>query len=249
MPPLRAVRQAGRTEQYTLATVDGFSKDMATRMQEVLRQSGALAASLDRTFPHRLLQSSLPSDATESLIRKKYEEQNTYRAQLMSAGLLEAEEAIPLQQSKLEENERKVLWHYLGDVEKKFSVYNSLLRRVELFTKIINQDKFLFKKLSLDKEKGFIFTSDNGDNVPLSALSSGEQHELVLSYELLFKAKEKSLILIDEPELSLHVTWQHKFLDDMKRISDLSDLDFLIATHSPSIVYRRSSLMIKLGGA
>ena len=37
----------------------------------------------------------------------------------------------------------------------------------------------------------------------LVRLSSGEQHELVLAYDLLFKVKEKSLVLIDEPELSL----------------------------------------------
>ncbi|MGC9196109.1 MAG: AAA family ATPase [Syntrophobacteraceae bacterium] len=238
--------QHGRFERYTRATVEGLSQDMATRMQQVLRQSGTLAASLDRTFPHRLLQGKLPRDATEKKIRQKYEEQTAYRKRLMAAGLLDAEETLPLQQNRLDEGERKVLWYYLGDVKQKLDVYSSLLQKTELFRNIINKDKFLFKKLSLDKEKGFIFTMDNGQNVPLRVLSSGEQHELVLAYELLFRATEKSLILIDEPELSLHVTWQHRFLDDMKLISELADLDFLIATHSPSIVHKRSDLMIKL---
>ncbi len=52
--------------------------------------------------------------------------------------------------------------------------------------------------------------------------------------------------MIDEPELSLHVTWQHKFLNDIERISKLADLDFLIATHSPSIIHDRRSLMVSL---
>lgn len=81
-----------------------------------------------------------------------------------------------------------MLWYYMGDVEQKLKVYSSLLLKAELFKSIINQDKFLFKSLSLDKEKGFIFTMDNGTNVPLHVLSSGEQHELVLAYELLFRA-------------------------------------------------------------
>lgn len=236
-----------RVEHHTRATVEDLSQDMAARMQDVLRQSGTLAASLDRTFPHRLLQGALPRNATEKNIREKYEKQTAYRQRLMTAGLLEAEEALPLQPNQLDQSERKVLWYYLGDVEKKLEVYRSLLQKAELFTSIINQDKFLYKSISLDKDKGFIFTMTNGKNVPLQSLSSGEQHELVLSYELLFRAKEKSLILIDEPELSLHVTWQHKFLDDMKRISDLANLDFLIATHSPSIVHKRNDLMVKLG--
>lgn len=237
----------GRLERFTRATVEDFSQDMATRMQEVLRESGVLAASLDRTFPHRLLQGPLPRSASERTIRKKYEEQTVYRQRLMDAGLLEAEETLPLQESKLDQSERKVLWYYLGDVKRKLEVYSTLLQKAELLKSIINQDKFLYKNLSLDKEKGFIFTMHNGRKVPLDALSSGEQHELVLAYELIFRAKTQSLILIDEPELSLHVTWQHKFLDDMERISKLSNLDFLIATHSPSIVNKRSDLMVKLG--
>lgn len=240
---------AARSDSRPRATVEDLAKDMAARMQEVLRQSGTLAASLDRSFPYRLLQGESPPNATEESIRHRYESQSAYRQRLMTAGLLEAEEALPLQQDQLDPSERKVLWYYLDDIDKKLDVYRDLLERIELFTSIINDNKFLFKSLSLHKDKGFIFTSKNGQIVPLEQLSSGEQHELVLAYELLFLAKRKSLILVDEPELSLHVTWQHKFLDDMQRISQLSDLDFLIATHSPSIVYRRRDLMVKLGEA
>jgi predicted ATPase len=243
----RRASSVERRDSRARMTVEDLSKDMARRVQEVLRSSGSLAASLDRTFPHRLLQGKLPSAATERAIRRRYEEQTAYRQRLMAAGLLQAEETLPLQQDILDQSERKVLWYYLGDIDKKLEVYRELLDRAELFTRIINHNKFLYKTLSLHKDQGFIFTSNNGQDVPLSALSSGEQHELVLAYELLFRAKEKSLILIDEPELSLHVTWQHKFLDDMKRISELANLDFLIATHSPSIVHHRTNLMIQLG--
>ena len=240
---------AGRRDTSARITVEDLAGDMARRIQDVLRASGALAASLDRAFPHRLLQAKLPASATEENIRRHYEEQSAYRQRLMDAGLLQPEETLPLQEESLDESERKVLWYYLADVDQKLEVYRDLLERAELFMRIINVNKFLYKRLSINKDRGFVFTNDNGKNVPLSALSSGEQHELVLAYELLFRARGKSLILIDEPELSLHVTWQHKFLDDMKEISKLADLDFLIATHSPSIVYGRTELMVELGEA
>ncbi|HEY4033298.1 MAG TPA: AAA family ATPase, partial [Ktedonobacteraceae bacterium] len=77
-------------------------------------------------------------------------------------------------------------------------------------------------------------------------LSSGEQHELVLFYELLFKVAPGSLILIDEPELSLHIVWQKQFLQDVQKVTQLSDIDILIATHAPSIIHNRWDLTVGL---
>jgi predicted ATP-binding protein involved in virulence len=165
----------------------------------------------------------------------------------MEAGLIDPEKLVALPSGELDENARHVLWHYLNDVQEKFKVFNSLLNRVELFKEIINT-RLLYKDFAIDKETGFVFKGEHGGLVPLRTLSSGEQHELVLSYELLFRVKEGSLILIDEPELSLHVTWQHKFLEDITRISEMADLDFIVATHSPSIIHKQSHLMVQLGG-
>ncbi|MBA7563087.1 hypothetical protein ES708_04740 [subsurface metagenome] len=226
-------------------TVERYSEEMIERMQEALRQSGTVAASLDRTFPNRLLETEIPSHATEKKIREIYEEQSKYRGRLMAAGLIDAQEPVPLPKGEVDYNVRKVLWHYLNDVNKKFEVFDPLLQKVELFKEIINT-RFLYKSFSLDKREGFVFSSEESGKIPLRSLSSGEQHELVLSYELIFRVPQNSLILIDEPELSLHVTWQHRFLEDIARISQLVDLDFLIATHSPSIIHDRHNLMVGL---
>src|SRR5690349_22975449 len=40
--------------------------------------------------------------------------------------------------------------------------------------------------------------------IDVEALSSGEQHELVLLFDLIFRVEKNTLVLIDEPELSLH---------------------------------------------
>ena len=81
----------------------------------------------------------------------------------------------------------------------------------------------------------------------LEALSSGEQHELVLHYDLLFRVRPNILVLIDEPELSLHVAWQKRFLPDLLEIVATARFGVLIATHSPYIVGDYSDLMIGLG--
>ncbi len=229
----------------TLNTVEEYSVEMAKKLQETMRESGSVAASLDRTFPNRLFESKLPKEASEDKIREKYQQQSSYRERLMKAGLLEEEQLVALPEGNLESNDLKFLWFYLTDIDNKLEVFSPLLRKVELFKDIINS-RFLYKSFFIDKSEGFVFSSENGEKVPLRTLSSGEQHEIVLAYELIFKVPEKSFIMIDEPELSLHVTWQHKFLNDLERISKLVDLDFLIATHSPSVIHNRRSLMVAL---
>ncbi|MEC4867623.1 MAG: AAA family ATPase, partial [Jaaginema sp. PMC 1078.18] len=103
-------------------------------------------------------------------------------------------------------------------------------------------------------EKGFVFSTrynnslTNSKQLLPTELSSGEQHELVLLYELLFKVEPNSLVLIDEPELSLHVGWQVQFLKDLQEIVKLANLDILMATHSPDIIQDRWDLTVELKG-
>ncbi|HEY0755776.1 MAG TPA: AAA family ATPase [Ktedonobacteraceae bacterium] len=72
--------------------------------------------------------------------------------------------------------------------------------------------------------------------------------EKLLFYELLFKASPGSLIMIDEPEISLHVVWQEHFLQDVQDITRLADVDVLIATHSPDIIDGHRDLVVELEG-
>lgn len=50
------------------------------------------------------------------------------------------------------------------------------------------------------------------------------------------------MILIDEPEISLHIAWQQSFLEDMEAIAKLSNIRMMIATHSPDIINGRWDL-------
>ena len=72
---------------------------------------------------------------------------------------------------------------------------------------------------------------------------------MVLLYELLFKVQKYSLALIDEPELSLHVSWQRQFLEDLQEVRKLTQINMLIATHSPDIIQDRWDLTVELKGS
>ena len=85
--------------------------------------------------------------------------------------------------------------------------------------------------------------------IPLDRLSSGEQHEIILLVDLLFSIPQGAVVLIDEPEISLHVAWQIAFLPDVRRIADLVGFKFIVATHSPQIINDEWEHATRLGPA
>src|SRR5690606_31118696 len=67
--------------------------------------------------------------------------------------------------------------------------------------------------------------------------SSGEYHLLISLLGIFARIKPNSLILIDEPETSLHPNWQMRYIDELKKIfKKYSDCHFILASHSHFIV-------------
>lgn len=236
----------GRTirRPMTLYSVASYSEDLAENIQTKLAEYGQLSQTLDRTFPARVVQKK--ASLTDDQLREKIDQLERERNQLISAGLLKKDEDSNFQvKDSIDDSTRKLLSVYIEDVDKKLNVFNDIYPKVELFKNIINK-KYSFKSVTIDQSKGFIFTTQEGEVLSPTDLSSGEQHELVILYELLFKVKPNTLILIDEPEMSLHISWQQEFLKDLQEITKLSELDILMATHSPDIINDRWDLTVEL---
>ena len=229
-------------------TVDRYAKELTEVIQATLAEYGEVSQALDRTFPARVIKEPATLILSSQALQQKLRSLEEKRAYLMGAGLLDSDNAVDSQlQQDIDDRTKSLLWVYVKDTEKKLGVLENLAAKIDLFKRIVNQ-RFLYKKMSIGREKGLSFTTPNGQPLPAARLSSGEQHELVLLYELLFNVKPDSLILIDEPELSLHVAWQQQFLEDLQEITRLSSIDVLIATHSPSIIHDRWDLTVELKG-
>ncbi len=126
---------------------------------------------------------------------------------------------------------------YLNTLEQKLHVYDDIRRRLRLFFNLLNEKKFVNKSFVVSRESGFqVHLNKGGILDDLNNLSSGEQNEIYLLFKLIFEVPSKSLLLIDEPELSLHVAWQLQFIKDIKEIAKIRDIQIIIATHSPEIV-------------
>lgn len=81
-------------------------------------------------------------------------------------------------------------------------------------------------------------TLNNDFSVKLSvkSLSSGELNIVTILYYLIFETTRGSIVLIDEPEISLHVVWQEQLSALKEKIMESKPgVQVIIATHSPFI--------------
>lgn len=106
---------------------------------------------------------------------------------------------------------------------------------IKVFRDICN--KYLINKQVFYDESGiniFIKSDLTGDKIQLKHLSSGEKQIIsIFSKIYLSEANKKFIVLFDEPELSLSMTWQKQLLPD---IVNSKKCEFLLAvTHSPFI--------------
>ena len=76
-----------------------------------------------------------------------------------------------------------------------------------------------------------------GGNIKFQHLSSGQFHLLKSIITLMAELENSSLILIDEPEISLHPSWQINYMSVLnKMISQFNNCHVVVATHSHLIV-------------
>lgn len=229
-------------------TVSLYSEQLAKHINGSIARYGELSQSLDRTFPARLVGDGGPSGGSVETLREDLDAIERKRSRLEAAGLLAGDQRdIEIPDLRfVDESQRGVLAVYAQDAKTKLGVFDKLYERVNTFTRIANS-RFRHKRVAVGAD-GLTVVMDDGATLDLEKLSSGEQHELVMLYELLFRAPGSSLILIDEPELSLHVAWQERWVKDLEETAKLSDFRAIVATHSPEIIGDRWHLTVELHG-
>ena len=245
----RTVRRRGRyRSDSSRRTIQIYSEELSSLVTKSIAEYAKLSQALDRTFPARLVAGSSVSDGSVETLLEDLDAIKQQRSRLEEAGLLTSDQAsIEIPDLALVDTSRRgVLAVYAQDTKRKLGVFDDLYGKINAFMRIANSH-LRYKQVTVSIE-GLKVVSSTGENLDLEMLSSGEQHELIILYELLFRTSENSLILIDEPELSLHVVWQEAFVNDLDELAELSDFRAILATHSPEIVGDRWDLTVELNG-
>jgi energy-coupling factor transporter ATP-binding protein EcfA2 len=241
-----ARQRVGRRRDSGGAPINTYLEAVRGALDNARIESTKIRQARDRNFVRRLLDKASRMTVNEPRLRERFIAIGTEAEALERNGLL-TDSLDVLPQTKLNPGEKRVVSLFLDDFEAKLKPLRPVASKLERLRQVIGS-KFLNKSLEIDSSGGVVFLAqpDNHQIAPES-LSSGEQHQLALISRLLFTEDPGTTVLIDEPELSLHVGWQHEMVGDLIEIAEVADLTFVLATHSTAIINNRWELVEELG--
>lgn len=111
------------------------------------------------------------------------------------------------------------------------------------FEGIINE-LFSGKEVHFDERNTPMVHLETGEIVGIEVLSSGEKQLFIILGEALLQEERPVVFISDEPELSLHVSWQSALFGHIRGLN--GSCQIISATHSPDIVGSFQDRVIKI---
>lgn len=106
--------------------------------------------------------------------------------------------------------------------------------RIRLFFDTVNR---LFAKtektIQIDPHTNRLIFIDHDETIPLYKLSSGEKQILIILLRVFLMEEEPYILLMDEPEISLHIEWQYRLFEEIRNLNP--NCQIITSTHSPSL--------------
>lgn len=135
--------------------------------------------------------------------------------------------------------------YYLSDLAKQISdkvkldgsvskeQMNAINHDRDEFIHIINE---MFKetgKVLLESESNLVFMKDGDRRIQLNNLSAGEKQLLIILLTTLLQKRQEYVMVLDEPEISMHIDMQYTLIDNLLKLNP--NVQLIVSTHSPSI--------------
>lgn len=131
-------------------------------------------------------------------------------------------------------DENRYLLNFLENLINNYEKQNEYDEKIRDFiitcNKYLNGKKFEYNESSVEVR---IVNIKTGDNINIDNLSSGEKQIISIFAKLYLDTENETIILIDEPELSLSINWQSMLIPDIVNTNRCRKL--VAVTHSPYI--------------
>jgi energy-coupling factor transporter ATP-binding protein EcfA2 len=152
--------------------------------------------------------------------------------------ITQAELEKALNTATLSEDRNRPLAYFLRQLLSSYEESRAQELEIEEFVAVVNgyfETALTDKRLRFDKVrlKVDVWHEALQKSLPFGSLSSGEKQVVSVFARLVLDANRQYIILIDEPELSLSIEWQRRFLPDILRTRSCAQL--LAITHSPFV--------------
>lgn len=157
---------------------------------------------------------------------------------------------------KKTETESKVITEILNNISdaspEELEEFKNLRTKVNKITSEINKPIQKFKSIldfyfnttnkaaiiDDEKEPLLIRFEVTNDIIEVNKLSSGEKQLIIIFLTIILQKDKPFILLMDEPETSLHVEWQSTLIDNIREIKP--SIQIIIATHNPLITLNRN---------
>jgi len=240
-------RSRGPSEEEARRAVSEYGRQLGRLMSTWLELYAKASQQEDRRFPVEVINAmSTGEDVDKDNLESLVSEVGLKRLALEQVGLVEPGESgapAPAAESAEDDPAIRIVIKTFAEVTlRKFATIEPFRRRLQLLVDFLNAHFVGKQALTAPGEDGLLFRLPDGQLLRPGQLSSGEQQMFVLAYQILFEVDPGTLLLIDEPEISLHVLWQNQLIDDLTVMGAANGIQFLLATHSPTLIGGREEL-------
>lgn len=239
---IKSFKYRSAPDDIIVNVIDEIPTKLKNYIKDVSAEYSSKSAELDSTYLKRLFDNDVSIDSTEYEIKQQKMNEKYIK--------LKEYELVTIENNSIafKKEYAKALFVYFEDFDSKYKMYEELISKLDLFTEIINS-RLKFKKIKITRDNGIVIYDDliEGRELNLSCLSSGEKQEIALFFQLIFEIENVGLLLIDEPEISLHIEWQKVFIDDLMSVIKKNKFNVIITTHSPQIISKHMEKNVDLG--
>ena len=110
-------------------------------------------------------------------------------------------------------------------------VFNEIYKYNNIFRELVNRSFSETHKKLDDEESRLQFIHEDGSKIDTWHLSAGEKQLLIILLTVLLERSKEYILLMDEPEISLHVDWQYELLNNIFELNP--HVQVIMTTHSP----------------
>lgn len=149
---------------------------------------------------------------------------------------------------KINTKAKEIIVEYIDKLiyEEDIKSSEAYLKVQEILSNIFNDFELQVEFNNLDKQRNIYFKNVLSEKIIIDDLSGGEKELISKAFPLLISDIKNSVILVDEPEYSLHPKWQNRIVKIYEDFAKKNNNQIIFATHSPHIIASTKKESLKL---
>jgi ABC-type transport system involved in cytochrome c biogenesis ATPase subunit len=247
---LWATQAGSHGENQRLPAVSAIAHSVTKELLQARLAYASDSRDAERTFAYRVIEAlqteAPPLDQQRLDVNEQYARLREIDAFYQELGVSESGLTdFPVAMLADNPTAAFILSLHMTDIETRLKKLRPKVRRLAVYRDVINEmlrgKQIRFNgqfKSSNNDGQGLEVRLADGKRMPVESLSAGEQHLLVIFGRMLFDAPPRGggMLLLDEPEISLHPQWQSIFGRVLRKLAEVNHCRVVVATHSPMMI-------------